>query len=81
MYLIFCFVFPDNMDRQRAESTFTIISKVKNSPRVDTIIEWLKNNKFLILILVAVIFGVTLGKETFIKLYFSRIIFSLLSIS
>ncbi|VVC37699.1 Hypothetical protein CINCED_3A000333 [Cinara cedri] len=49
------------MERQRAESTFTIISKVKNSPRVNTIIEWLKHNRFLIIILVSVIIGVTVG--------------------
>ncbi|XP_060865225.1 excitatory amino acid transporter isoform X1 [Metopolophium dirhodum] len=51
----------DDMERQRAESTFTIISKVKNSPNVNTAVKWLSSNKLLIFILVSVVFGVILG--------------------
>lgn len=48
--------------QQRAESTFTIVSKVKNSARIGSIVKWIHNNMLLVLILVSVIFGVTVGE-------------------
>ncbi|KAF0756589.1 excitatory amino acid transporter isoform X1 [Aphis craccivora] len=54
----------NDMERQRAESTFTIISKVKNSPNVNTVVKWLRSNKLLILILVSVVFGVLLEMKS-----------------
>lgn len=60
------FFFVDDMERQRAESTFTILSKVKNSPNVNMVVKWLKSNKLLISILVSVVLGVILGECKFI---------------
>lgn len=51
------------MERQyMAESTINMVTKVKNSSKVDRIVAWIKSNRFLLFILASVIFGVSLGE-------------------
>ncbi|XP_050526465.1 excitatory amino acid transporter 2 isoform X2 [Daktulosphaira vitifoliae] len=49
------------MEGNRAESTFTIVSKSTNTTKVNKITECLKNNMFLGFILASVAFGIILG--------------------